>query len=135
SKVVIPNSKVFGDVIVNTSYHERRRVDVTFRVKPEADLLQVLAGLKARALVNPLVLKDPEPFTDVTGLSELYAEGAVHAWVERKDYLTVRSDLLLAARLLVEGKPDALPAPPAPRPAKAPAPRKRGLGGLSKSKR
>jgi small conductance mechanosensitive channel len=36
-KIVIPNNKVFGDVIVNHSHHGQRRVDVTFRVPAAAD--------------------------------------------------------------------------------------------------
>ena len=40
-KVMIPNSKVFGDVILNYSTHRTRRVDVLFKVPLKTDLAQV----------------------------------------------------------------------------------------------
>ena len=51
-KVVLPNGKVFGDVIVNTSYHSRRRVDAVFRVDNKRDVPALLAGLKARGITT-----------------------------------------------------------------------------------
>lgn len=124
-KVVLPNGKVFGDVIVNTSYHSRRRVDAVFRVDTKRDMAALLAGLKARAEANPLVLKDPAPAVEVTGMSEAYVEGVVRAWVETADFGAVKADLMLAARLLADGESQALPPLPTPRVKAAPAPRKR----------
>lgn len=124
-KVVLPNGKVFGDVIVNTSYHSRRRVDAVFRVDTKRDMAALLAGLKARAEANPLVLKDPAPAVEVTGMSEAYVEGVVRAWVETADFGAVKADLMLTARLLADGADEALPPLPAPRVKAAPAVRKR----------
>jgi len=127
-RVVLPNGKVFGDVIVNTSFHDRRRVDASFKVAPTVDIVPMLAALKARAEGNPLVLAEPAPAVEVTGMSELYVEAVVRAWVERPNYAAVRADLMLAARLLAQGaEPPPLPAAPttAP-PAPARTRRKRG---------
>ena len=55
-KVVLPNGKVFGDVIVNTSYHTRRRVDAVIKTDLKRDVPALMEGLKARAEANPLVL-------------------------------------------------------------------------------
>lgn len=130
-KVVFPNGKVFGDVIVNTSFHERRRVDVTFRVDLKRDVPALLAALKARAEANPLVQKEPAVGAEVTGISEAFVEGAVRAWVERTDYGSVKADLLLAARLLAQDEAQAMPPLPAPKPKAAPAakPKRRRLIG------
>ena len=124
-KVVLPNGKVFGDVIVNTSYHSRRRVDATFRVDNKRDVPALLTGLKARAEANPLILKEPAPVVEVTGVSEAFVEGAVRAWVEAGDFGLVKADLLLCARLLADGGEETLPPLPPPH-VKAPtAPRKK----------
>lgn len=130
-KVVLPNGKVFGDVIVNTSFHPRRRVDVVVRLEPKVDAVAILAALKARAEANPLVLPEPAPMSEVTGLFETYVQVAVRAWAAQPDYAAVRADLLLAARLLAAG--EALPPPPAaPAPKPAPKPgRARRLRRLS----
>lgn len=123
-KVTVPNAKVFGDVITNFSAHERRRVDVVFKVDMQRDLPAVLAGLKARAEADPRVFKTPAPSVEVLNMSELWVEGALRAWAAKDDYGPLKSDLMLAARLLADGKP--LPAPPAPAEKKAAAkPKKR----------
>ena len=132
-KVVLPNGKVFGDVIVNMSFHDRRRVDVVFRLPLAADMVKVLAALRERALANPLVLQEPAPAVEVTGIADLYAEGAVRAWVDRANYLPVKSDLMQAAKLLHDGV-EVLP--PLPEPDVHPeAPKTKRHLGLRKSPR
>ncbi|WP_309646067.1 mechanosensitive ion channel domain-containing protein [Phenylobacterium sp.] len=123
-KVVMPNAKVFGDVIVNTSHHARRRVDAVVRVDTKRDVPALLMGLKIRAESNPLVLTDPAPLAEVTGMSEAFVELAVRAWVEREDYAVVKADMMLAARLLADSADAPLPPPPAARIKPAPPPRK-----------
>jgi small conductance mechanosensitive channel len=124
-KVVLPNGKVFGDVIVNNSFHPRRRVDVVVRLDPKVDAVAILAGLKARAEANPLVLDDPAPITEVVSVFETYVQVAVRAWTAQVDYGPVRADLMLAARLLSAGEDlPPPPEPPAPKPAAAPAKRR-----------
>jgi small conductance mechanosensitive channel len=126
-KVVLPNGKVFGDVIVNTSYHPRRRVDVVFRVDVKQDVPAILAGLKARAEANPLVLHETPVIAEITGMAEAFVEIAVRAWAETHDHPTVKADLLLAGRLLTDGIDNAMPPlpKPPPKPAAAAAPKRR----------
>ncbi|MDB5439249.1 MAG: MscS Mechanosensitive ion channel [Caulobacteraceae bacterium] len=121
-KIIIPNSKVFGDVIVNYSANRRRRVDAVFRIPAAADLRAVMAGLVERAKADPRVLPAPAPppWVEVTGMAEVWVEGVVHAWVMAADAPAVSADLLLTARLLATN-PTAAP-PPLPKgTAKAPA--------------
>lgn len=127
-KVVLPNGKVFGDVIVNTSFHSRRRVDAVARVDTKREIAPLMASLKARAEANPLVLADPAPTVELTGLSEAFVELTVRAWTQGGDFAAVKSDLMLAARLYAEGAqtlPE-LPKPPA-RPTASPRSRKKSL--------
>lgn len=113
-KIVIPNNKVFGDVIVNHSHHPRRRVDVTFRIPATADVNATMAGILARATANPLVLPEPAPGVAVALLLENAVEIEVTAWTRAPDHGTVQADLLLAAKLIGAGLADALPPLPAP---------------------
>ena len=128
-KVVLPNGKVFGDVIVNTSYHTRRRVDAVIKTDLKRDVPALMEGLKARAEANPLVLKDPAPQVELTAMSEAFVEMTVRAWVETGDFGAVKADLMLAGRLLAEGA-EQLPALPTPR-AKPAAPKKKPRATLS----
>jgi small conductance mechanosensitive channel len=99
-RVIVPNGKVFGDVITNWSFHDQRRVDVVFHVDAKQDLGAVLAGLKAFAAEDPRALKIPAPIAEAMALNEVYAEGAVRVWVKPADYAALRSALVLQAQTL-----------------------------------
>lgn len=115
-KVVVPNAKIFGDVILNYTYHPRRRVDVLFKVRLRADLVGVLQRLRDRVENDPRVRKDPAPLIEVTDLTEMFAQAAIRVWVAREDYAAVKTDLMLSAHLLAEDPDRELPSP---RPSKA----------------
>lgn len=118
-KVMIPNSKVFGDVIMNYSTHRNRRADVLFKVPLKTDLVAVLQRLRERAENDPRVRKDPAPMIEVTDLSELFAQAAIRVWTAKEDYGPVKTDLMLAAHLWAEDPTQELPPP---RPTNAPDP-------------
>lgn len=112
-KVVIPNGKVFGDVILNYSTHRRRRVDVVFKVPLSADIVTVLQRLRDRVENDARVKKDPAPLIEMMDLTEAYAQAAVRVWVAKEEVPAVRTDLILAAHLLAEN-PQAELQPPRP---------------------
>lgn len=114
-KIVIPNSKVFGDVIVNHTFHDRRRADAVFRVPLAADAPQILERLRRRLAADPRVLKDPPPLVEVTGMAEAWVEIAVRSWVAQSDYGRVKADTMLWARIL-EADPKAELPPPSTAP-------------------
>lgn len=119
-RIVIPNNKVFGDVIVNHSTHAERRVDVTVRLPGAVDIEPVFQGVLARAKANPLVLDNPEPWAEIVLVAEAAVELAFHAWARTSDHGAVHGDLIRAARLIAAGKADALP--PLPEAAVSPEP-------------
>jgi small conductance mechanosensitive channel len=104
-RVVVPNSKIFGDVITNWSAHDRRRVDVVFHVLPGRDLSEVFEGMKRFIEGHPLALDTPAPILEAMSLNEVYAEGAVRVWVKPADYGPLRSDLVLQAQRLAQAPP------------------------------
>lgn len=118
-KVMIPNSKVFGDVILNYSTHRNRRADVVFKVPLKTDLVTVLQKMRERAEGDPRVRQDPAPMIEVVDLSEAFAQAAIRVWTAKEDYGPVRTDLMLAAHLWAEDPTRILPPP---RPSKAPDP-------------
>lgn len=120
-KIVAPNSKVFGDVILNYSYHAQRRVDVVFKVPLAVDLVAVLQRLRDRVEHDPRVHEQPAPLIEVLDLSEVFAQAAVRAWTSREDFSAVKTDLMLSAHLLSRDPTCELP-PPRPSNAKNPSP-------------
>ncbi len=127
-KVIIPNSKVFGDVILNYSTHRSRRADVLFKVPLKTDLVMVLKRLRERAESDPRIRKDPAVMIEVVDLSEAFAQAAIRVWTASADYGPVKTDLMLTAHLLAEDPArDDLP-PPRPTKAKDPSPVMPGEG-------
>jgi small conductance mechanosensitive channel len=108
-KVMAPNGKIFGDFIVNYSTPSKRRVDVVFHVGPRQDLGAVLDAMKAQLAADKRVLKDPAPLFEAVTLNELYAEGAVRAWVKTADYAAVKTMMVLTIQKLsiAQGQPAA----------------------------
>jgi small conductance mechanosensitive channel len=99
-KVMAPNGKIFGDFIVNHTTHSKRRVDVVFHIGPKQDLARVLDAMGDVLAADKRVLKDPAPILEALALNELYAEGAVRAWVKLADYGAVKSAIVLAIQKL-----------------------------------
>jgi small conductance mechanosensitive channel len=118
-KVMIPNSKVFGDVILNYSTHRTRRADVVFKVPLKTDLVAVLQKMRERAEGDARVRKEPAVMVEVVDLTEAFAQAAIRVWTAKEDYGPVKTDLMLAAHLWAEDPTRELPPP---RPSKAPDP-------------
>jgi small conductance mechanosensitive channel len=110
-KVVIPNAKVFGDVIINHTFHERRRADTIFRAPPAADVVGLIERLRDWLKTDPRILAEPAPLIEVTSVNEGAVEIAVRPWAATVDYAPVKADLLLCAKLLETDPKTALPRP------------------------
>jgi small conductance mechanosensitive channel len=127
-KVMIPNSKVFGDVILKYSTHRTRRADVLFKAPLKTDLVLVLKRLRERAESDPRIRKEPAVMIEVVDLSEAFAQAAIRAWTAAADYGSVKTDLMLAAHLLAEDPARQDLPPPRPTKAKDPSPAMPGEG-------
>ncbi len=129
-KVVIPNGKLFGDIVVNQSYHRNRRVEAIFRLKFDADTPAVMTRLLDRSRQDPRVLDVPPPVIEIIGMTQDGAEVASRPWTARENHRAVKADQLLCARILAGDAKAELPplpktetvaAPAAPAKRKAPA--------------
>ncbi|WP_449254025.1 mechanosensitive ion channel family protein [Brevundimonas naejangsanensis] len=97
-KIVIPNSKVLSDVIVNVTGQRTRRIEINFTVGYGENLKDACAVLASVAKVNDRVLKDPTPWTGVTGLLDSAVQITLHAWVNNADWWQTQSDLMQAGK-------------------------------------
>lgn len=97
-KIVIPNSKVLSDVIVNLTGQRTRRIEIKFTVGYGENLKDACAVLALVAKVNDRVLKDPAPWTGVTGLLDSAVQITLHAWVNNADWWQTQSDLMQAGK-------------------------------------
>ena len=97
-RVIVPNGKVFGDVIVNYTHHENRRIELHFGIDFEDDVDLALQTLIEVAEANPKVLKTPTPWAKLTKIGDSSVEVTLRAWMSPADYWDGRFDLTKAVK-------------------------------------
>lgn len=91
--IVIPNSKVWGDVITNTTASEIRRVDMVFGIGYDDSIEEAQKVLEEVVNAHPAVLKDPAPVIRVGALADSSVNFIVRPWSKREDYWGLLWDL------------------------------------------
>ncbi len=109
--VHLPNSKVFGDTIVNLSQAGRRRITLTVGVGYDDDLDIALALLVRLAKADKRVRDDPEPSAKVTALGDSSVSITLHGWTTPDDWGDVHDDLLKAVKETFEREGLSFPYP------------------------
>jgi len=97
-RVIVPNGKAFGEVIVNYSRHENRRIELHFGIDYEDDVDLALMTLIETAKADPRVLKLPEPWAKLTRLGDSSVEVTLRAWTSPSDFWDARFDLIKAVK-------------------------------------
>lgn len=97
-KIVIPNSKVLSDVIVNVTGQKTRRIEIKFTVGYGENLKQACEILAAVARRNDKVLTEPAVWSGVTALLDSAVQVSLHAWVQNADWWQTQSDLMQAGK-------------------------------------
>ena len=92
-KVIVPNSKISSDNIVNYSTHATRRLDIPVSVAYASDLARVRDVLNGVIALDPRVLADPAPAVLVAKLADSGIDITVRVWVERTDYWATLFDM------------------------------------------
>jgi small conductance mechanosensitive channel len=91
--IIVPNSKIIADNIVNISAQPTRRVDFVFGVGYTDDLDGVKEVIHQVLAEDNRVLKEPAPFVGVLALADNSVNFAVRPWVRTPDYWPVFFDM------------------------------------------
>jgi len=97
-KIVVPNSKVFGDTILNLSGQRTRRMELKLGVGYGEDLSVARDVLVHAASSHDKVLADPAPWAGVTALLDSSVEMTLQAWTKSDDYWQTKADVLQASK-------------------------------------
>ncbi|MBK8977507.1 MAG: mechanosensitive ion channel [Planctomycetes bacterium] len=87
--IVIPNSKIWGDVITNITANSTRRVDMTFGIGYGDDIGRAQDVLTDIVTSHPKVLRDPAPTIKLHELGESSLNFICRPWVMATDYWDV----------------------------------------------
>jgi small conductance mechanosensitive channel len=91
--IVVPNSKVWGNVITNVTASATRRVDLVFGIAYGDSIEDAQRVLEKTVKAHPLILAEPEPVIRVNALAASSVDFICRPWVRSDDYWTVHWDL------------------------------------------
>ena len=91
--MVVPNNKVWQDVITNASALDERRVDMEFGIGYSDDIDKAQAILEEVVAAHPKVLEKPAPKLCVNSLGESSVNFIVRPWAKRAHRLGVFWDV------------------------------------------
>ena len=87
--VIIPNSKITSDNIINYSTKDHRRVDIVTSVSYDDNLDTVRTVLEKIISADQRILRDPAPSIGVLELADFSIKFAIRPWVKTADYWAV----------------------------------------------
>lgn len=110
-KIVVPNGKVLGDVILNLSGQKNRRIEIRFGVSYSDDLTRARDVLTDMAARHELVLADPPPWAGVTNLLDSAVEITLRAWVPSPEFVQAQADLFQGGKEALDAAGIEIPFP------------------------
>jgi len=85
-RLVIPNSKIWGDVITNLTANRIRRLTIPVSIAYGEDLDHAEAVLRDEVAAHEGILRKPEPNVFVDAMEQSDVLMVTHAWVRTADY-------------------------------------------------
>ncbi|MDX9912905.1 MAG: mechanosensitive ion channel [Phycisphaerales bacterium] len=110
-RIIVPNSKIYGDIIENVTHHDTRRVDVNVGVAYGADVdkaREVLEGV-SRSVQGGL--QDPTPAVYLNALGDNSVNFVLRVWSKTSDYWDVRERLTRDAKKALDAAKIGIPFP------------------------
>jgi small conductance mechanosensitive channel len=92
-KIIVPNGKVYGDVIKNISGYDTRRVDLVFGIGYSSSIPKAYDVIRSILKEDARILPEPETQIAVSELADSSVNFVVRPWVKSEDYWDVRFDL------------------------------------------
>lgn len=92
-RVIIPNSKIWGEPIVNYTALKQRMIDMRVGISYTDDMGKAIKIAMETITKNKMVLKDPVPTVAVAELGDSSVNLLVRPWVNTSDYWKAKWEL------------------------------------------
>ena len=109
--MVVPNNRIWSDVITNATGVSERRVDMEFGIGYDDDIDRAQAILEEIIGSHPLVLKEPEPTLKLSALAESSVNFIARPWAKTGDYWQVFWDVTKAVKQRFDAEGIGIPFP------------------------
>jgi small conductance mechanosensitive channel len=110
-KVIVPNNKIWGDIVTNVTGTSKRRVDMVFGIGYSDDMAKAQKILEEIVANHKAILKDPEPVVRVHELADSSVNFVVRPWVETDDYWDVYWDITRSVKERFDAEGVSIPFP------------------------
>lgn len=101
-EIIVPNSIMTGDSVINCTSQDKRRVDLKFSISYDDDILKVKGLLYTLIADYDLVMKDPEPAVYVGSHAESAVIIEVKLWTHPDNYWKVYYYMMENVKLLFD---------------------------------
>jgi small conductance mechanosensitive channel len=109
--LVVPNSRIWGDVIKNVTAQKLRRVDLEFGIGYGDDIEQAERVLADILSNHDMVLKKPESMIKLHTLGDSSVNFVVRPWVKTDDYWDVYWDITREVKMRFDREGISIPFP------------------------
>jgi small conductance mechanosensitive channel len=110
-RIIVPNSKIYGDVVKNYSANDTRRNDIVLGVGYGDDLGRAIETVQRVLKEEARVLEDPAPLVAVAELADSSVNLVVRPWCASSDYWPLRFDLTRRLKEEIERAGCSIPFP------------------------
>jgi small conductance mechanosensitive channel len=108
---IVPNGKIWGDVITNVTAQKHRRVDLVFGISYTDDIQHAEDVMWSVIRDHPKVLSDPEPVIKLHELGDSSVNFVVRPWCARDDYWDVYWDVIREVKVRFDREGISIPFP------------------------
>ena len=109
--LIVPNGKIWGDVITNVTAQQIRRVDLMFGIGYADDIPKAEKVLATILEEHPLVVDDPEYVVKVHELGDSSVHLIARPWVATDDYWDVHWDVTREVKMAFDREGISIPFP------------------------
>ena len=109
--LIIPNSKIWGDVIKNVTAQRTRRVDLVFSISYGDDIDKAERVLREIVTSNSKVLEDPATNIRLHKLGDSSVEFVVRPWTKTTDYWDVYWEITREVKVQFDREGISIPFP------------------------
>jgi small conductance mechanosensitive channel len=109
--IVVPNNKIWGDVIKNVTAQAVRRIDLVFGISYSDDIAKTEKLLQEIVGTQKAVLNEPETIIRMHELAESSVNFIVRPWVNKEDYWETYWAITRAVKLRFDEEGISIPFP------------------------
>jgi small conductance mechanosensitive channel len=110
-QIIVPNARVWGNVMTNYSVYDTRMAEWTFGVAYATDLALAERVIRETITGDPRALSDPAFFLKVTALNDSSVDFLCRCWAKSSDFWAFKNDMVWAVKEALDAHGIEIPFP------------------------